>query len=115
MFICSENVMKNKLLVIFFIVQYLFIAAVGSYDAYLIIKFRDYIYDLEENPFGRWLMEIDGRDVSLFIGVKMFGTIIALGLLAYIYSKNRLEAHITTIALTLFQIGLLLYLHGFIK
>ena len=64
---------------------WLFIGAVSSYDAYLTMKFDDSIAAMELNPLGVWLIELDGGDPSLFIGVKFLGTIVVLGLLNLIH------------------------------
>ena len=37
-------------------------------------KFPDANYIAEQNPIGRYLLELDGGDVSLFILLKMIGT-----------------------------------------
>jgi len=54
------------------------IAGVSAYDTYWSFKNQNTLYDAEQNPIGRWLMELDGGDVALFMTVKMLGTLIVL-------------------------------------
>lgn len=85
-------------------------AFVSSYDAYLTVRLRSVIHDSEQNPIARFIMSMDNWDVSLFIGFKMYGTILVLGFLSLMYLVNKKYAFTTVIALALFQTGLLLYL-----
>jgi hypothetical protein len=90
-------------------------------DAFLTIKYADSMY--EENPIGLALIELSSedvdrpvaadagpRDVSLFVGIKMFGTILALGILIVLYQAWRPGALLSAAGLSLFQCGLLLYM-----
>src|SRR3990167_11535350 len=104
--------MKKKLLNILFFLQYFYVAFVSCYDTYLLVKFRAHVKEFEENPFARWIMMYDNWDVSLFIGIKMFGTILFLTLVLWIYFAGRKTAFMTIGVLVAFQTFLLLYLHG---
>ncbi len=92
---------------IIFCILWLFIAAVSSYDLFLLIKFRDVIH--EQNPLGAWLIKYY-NDVSLFAGLKMFGTTIALGILSIIYYNNESKGLLIASVVSLFQSWLLYYL-----
>lgn len=105
---------KNRLGFIFFCLEWIIIGTVSSYDAYLTIKYRDFLQDCEENPIARWILKSTDWDVSLFIGLKMAGTIITLGILSLIYTFNKKKAYIISFCITVAQIVLLLYLEGFI-
>jgi hypothetical protein len=104
-----------------FTVAWLFVGASSSLDTFLTIKFADYIR--EENPIGRALIRLGPnlwfeprfvtygvQDVSLLVGVKMFGTILALGILIWLYYKWRLGAQLVAAGLSCFQMWLLFYL-----
>src|SRR5881394_2737685 len=83
---------------------WLFIGVTSTVDAYFIIKYADQIE--EENPIGEALIRLGPQigyvggitphplpsgvkraDVSLLVAVKMFGTIVALGLLIFLFQK----------------------------
>jgi hypothetical protein len=68
---------------------WLFIGLVGALDTYLTVKFRVVIPHMEQNPLGKLLLRLDGGDVSLFVGCKVAGMIIALGLLVAILTRAR--------------------------
>ena len=89
---------------------WLFIGAVSSYDAYLTMKFNDSIASMELNPLGVWLIEMDGGDPSLFIGVKFLGTIIVLGLLSLIHKHHQRMGWTLIGMVSTFQVGLLTFL-----
>lgn len=93
-----------------FLILWAWVAFVSSYDAYLTVRLRSVIHDSEQNPIARFIMSMDNWDVSLFIGFKMYGTILVLGFLSLMYLVNKKYAFTTVIALALFQTGLLLYL-----
>ena len=71
------------------------------------------MYAVEENPIGRFLIRCDGGDVSLFVGVKVAGTILALGVLGWVAVNTRKSfafAVMATVALA--QVALVYYLLG---
>jgi hypothetical protein len=61
-----------------FVCAWLVIVAVASYDAYLTVKHRHVMPDVELNPLGRLVLQ-EERGVALLIGLKTAG--IALSLL----------------------------------
>jgi hypothetical protein len=64
----------------------------------------------EQNPVARMIMAEDGWKVSRFVGIKMFGTILVLGILMWLYHIRRQHALIIGFTLALFQGLLLMYL-----
>jgi len=97
---------------IFFCFQWLTIGFISSYDLYLALKYRDYMYEGELNPISREIMELDNWDLSIFSGVKMAGTILALGILALAYNLKLKITQPIIWALFIFQIILLFILHS---
>lgn len=89
---------------------WMFIGAVSSWDAYLVVKYRKYIRDLEENPIGNLLLDLDGGETSLFIGAKFLGTVLVLGVLMVVYQYSRRFGYVLTTAIAGFQLGLLCYI-----
>jgi len=96
-----------------FAAQYMVIGGIGAYDTYLSIKYRDSLYESELNPIGRWLIEQDQGDVALFMGIKMAGTILALGILSYYFSVKPWRALLVGTALCGVQVAVLLCLEGY--
>lgn len=69
--------------------MWLFIAAVASVDVYCSIKYEYELLAEELNPIGRWLMELDGGSVSLFMACKFFCNLLALAGLQVLYTVHR--------------------------
>ena len=89
---------------------WIFIGAVGALDTHLTVKLRDGLKENEQNPIARMILSFDGWDVSRFIGVKMFGTILVLGFLIWIFRKHKKYGLIFVVSLAVFQAMLLFYL-----
>ena len=82
-----------------FVTLWLFVGLVSAYDGYLTVRYQHMLHILEENPVGRWMMDLDDglvydRDygyvasnhkVAAFLGCKFAGTILALGLLLLVH------------------------------
>lgn len=64
----------------------------------------------EQNPIARLIMAADGWKVARFVGFKMFGTILVLGILMWLYHIYRTHALMVGLTLALFQGLLLMYL-----
>jgi len=94
----------------FFCILWLWVAFVSSVDNYLVVRFRDVMPHEERNPIARFIMCLDDWDVSSFVGIKMFCTILVLGLLAIIYSSCKYSGLKYVIILSLFQAALFYYL-----
>lgn len=95
--------------VILFSICWLFIGAVGSLDTHLTVKLRDGLIENEINPVARMILSVDDWDVSLFVGIKMFSTIIVLGILVW-FQKHTKYGSIIIVPLAIFQLLLLFYL-----
>lgn len=87
-----------------------FIVAVSLYDAWLVVHFEDYIPYMEENPFGQWLLRINGWRVGLLVRVKLAGTLIVLLALLELRRRWHRAALPVTAGVGSFQAGLLYYL-----
>ena len=93
--------------------MWLIIGLVGALDTYLTVRFRAVMYAVEENPVGRFLIRCDGGDVSLFVGVKVAGTILALGILGWVATNTRKSFAFAVMApVALAQLTLVYYLLG---
>ena len=82
------------------------IAIVSCIDLYWAIRIRETLLELELNPIGLFLLRIGG--IELFMALKMFGTILVLFILYYLYVNNRKLAWCVTTALFILQ-GILCY------
>ena len=87
------------------------IAAVSAYDTYWSFKNQDTLYDFEQNPVGRWLMELDGGDVALFMTVKMIGTLIVLNAIPLIGRFRKSWCLPIACSVATFQLLLFAYLN----
>ncbi|MGQ0637272.1 MAG: hypothetical protein ACT4QC_21905 [Planctomycetaceae bacterium] len=87
-----------------------FISLVSAFDVYLTVRFQEHLGYQEENPVGRWLLELHGWEPSLLIGAKFFGSTLVLGFLTLAYLRDRRMGLVFTTALAIFQFGLLGYL-----
>lgn len=93
-----------------FSMQWLFIGAVSAYDAYLVALFADMMPEHEQNPMGRYIMELSGGGVSTFIVCKLAGTVFVLVVLASLWrNRSRITFPVVS-SLSSFQAWLLCYL-----
>ena len=93
-----------------FAAMWLAIGLISAIDLYWAVKNQHIMLENEENPIGRYLIRLDDGSVALFMGVKMAGTILALGLLVFLYHYKKLYAWLSIIFLTVAQFLLLYYL-----
>jgi hypothetical protein len=89
---------------------WLFIGLVSAFDTYLTVKFQDSLEIEELNPLARMLLQLDGWDPALFIGVKFLGSVMVLGILAALHLSDRRIGLVIATAIASFQLGLLGYL-----
>ena len=87
------------------------IVIVASVDTYWLSKNRTVMKHAEQNPIGSYLIELDGGDVSLFIGLKFISTFVVLSLLLGLYNRFPNGILIASIGVTVFQMALLFYLY----
>ncbi|MGN6547746.1 MAG: hypothetical protein ACTHK7_22040 [Aureliella sp.] len=105
-----EAVSGGGLRQIFFGLCCLIIALVSVHDAALIVLNYQVIAEVEMNPLGRWLLELQGGEVWLFVLVKLAGTAFVWAVLVEVYRRRQRYGLIAAGALTGFQLGLLCYL-----
>ncbi|MCU0708833.1 MAG: hypothetical protein MUF23_11130 [Pirellula sp.] len=92
------------------------IALVSIYDMYLTVKYAQYLKYMEQNPVGRWLMQLDQLkngampDLTLFLSAKSVGTLLVLLILALLYHHRRRIGHPVALGVTSFQVVLAWYL-----
>jgi hypothetical protein len=91
----------------------IYVGAVSVYDGYLVIRTGDLIRDCEQNPVGLLLINCNGGDPSLFLAVKAVGTLIVLGTLEALNRRSQRIACPVSLAVALFQSGLLIFLETF--
>ena len=88
----------------------LVVAVVSVHDAALVALNHEVIGDFERNPVGRWLLELQGGEVWLFIFVKLAATALVCAVLITVYQHCRRYGLVTAAALASFQLMLLCYL-----
>jgi hypothetical protein len=71
--------------------MWLAIGIISSIDIYWSIINQNVLGELEENPIGRYLIEISDGSVALFMSVKVAGTIIALGVLFFVSLEKKVR------------------------
>jgi hypothetical protein len=87
-----------------------FVGVVSAFDTYLTFRFQDVLRQLESNPVGRYLIEIDGGNVNVFIRTKVAGTIVVLGVLAALHVYRRRWSFPITASIAAFQFALVVYI-----
>ena len=86
------------------------VVAISVHDAMLVVLHRSVIHQFEQNPCGRWLMELQGGDVSLFVWTKFAGTAVVCTVLIMLYqARGRLALGVGG-GLAVCQMTLLWYL-----
>ena len=93
-----------------FVVLWFFVAGVSLYDGYLLLENQAVIAQCEENPICRYLIYINGGDLSLLLRSKALGTTAALLALWAVWLRQKRLALPVASAVALFQLVLLLYL-----
>lgn len=95
---------------VWFYLCWLFIGFVSSVDVYLTIKYSDNLPEFELNPIARLILHIDEWDVSRFVAIKVFMTILVLGIVRWILYLNQKYALTIINAIALCQLILLTFL-----
>lgn len=97
-------------------VYWLIIASVSIYDMHLTVKYAGTLKSLEQNPVGRWLMQLDAiqhdviPDTTLFLSFKSLGTVAVLLILAILIQQRARLGHPVAIGVSMFQLSLAWYL-----
>lgn len=87
-----------------------FVGVVSAYDGYLVIRTGNAIVEFELNPVGKYLIQFNHNDASLFLRLKAAGTVLVLSSLVALWRKAPHLAGPVAVILTLFQAGLLVFL-----
>jgi len=114
----SFNVnLKNGLALSVSIAAYLsIVASVAIYDVFLTIRYWRSLKQMEENPMGRWLMNLDQiqdgvmPNLTLFITAKSFGTLLVLAAIVILVLRYSRIGHPVALGVSGFQLGLATYL-----
>ena len=92
------------------------IATVAAYDIQLTIRYASFLKQYEQNPIGRWLMNLDRigmntePDLALFLVLKAVGTFtVLLVILALVRWRARV-GHPVGLGVSAFQLWLACYL-----
>ena len=88
----------------------LFVMAVSVHDAMLVVLNADVILEVERNPVGRWLIELQRGDIWLFVLTKLLGTAVVCSILVMLYEFRARHALVTAGGVASFQMMLLCYL-----
>ena len=99
------------------VVAYLaLVASVSIYDIILTVLYAPYLKYAEQNPLGRWMMDLDRLangatpDLTLFLTMKSLGTIVVLSAMyGLILWRSRL-GHPVALGVSCFQFWLAAYL-----
>ena len=87
------------------------ITVVSMIDVYWSFKTQAILAETEQNPLGKWLIARDGGDISLFMTLKMAGTMGVILAIPAMYFFRRKWGIVAASALSLFQCGLLIYFY----
>ncbi len=92
------------------------VSTVAVYDIMLTIRYWRSLKQMEENPIGRWLMNLDRinegsmPNLSLFIAMKSLGTIIVLLTIYAMVTRSSRLGHPVAVGVSSFQLVLAVYL-----
>jgi hypothetical protein len=86
-----------------------FIGLVSVLDTYLVYHFLGVMPYTEENPFCRFLINLDAETLSVFLPVKAAGTLVVLSILRLIFVCRREYSLPITGAVAAYQAGLMVY------
>ena len=92
------------------------ISTVAVYDMLLTIRYSVSLKQYEQNPLGRWLMNLDQLgmntlpDLTLFLSLKVLGTISVLIVIVGLVRWRARVGHPVGLGVAAFQIALACYL-----
>ena len=86
---------------------WVFVGLVAATDVYWSIINQEQLYQIELNPLGKFILKVSSGDVAPFMGLKVAGTVIVLGVLTVMYNYKRQWAWICMIAMCFVQIFVL--------
>ena len=76
----------------------------------LALRYRHELHKTELNPYGRWLIQLNGGQVWLLLATKFAGTVVAATIVLLIYGRWPRIGLIIAIAVACLQLCLLLFL-----
>ena len=92
------------------------VASVAVYDILMTVQYCRSLKQMEENPIGRWLMNLDHiqddvmPNLTLFIAVKSLGTMVVLVTIVMLVLRYARIGHPVALGVSGFQLGLAAYL-----
>jgi hypothetical protein len=96
---------------VLFYVSLATIGLISAYDAYLVKVYSSFILDIERNPVCALLIRCDAEYLTYFVLAKATGTILVLIALTILFAWRRRLALPVVTGVTVFQLGLLVYLN----
>jgi len=91
----------------------LLIAVISIHDAALVVLNDEVIQQSEQNPIGRWLINLAGGEVFPFVFAKLIGTTTVCAMILAMLRYWPRRAVTISSAVACFQVGLLTYLTSF--
>ncbi len=94
----------------------LIVSLVSLYDMILTVRYAVYLKHMEQNPIGRWLMQLDSLanscapDLTIFLTAKFLGTLFVLGCITWLVRRSERLGHPIAIGVSSCQILLAGYL-----
>lgn len=95
------------------------VGLVAAYDIVLTIRYAKFLSQLEENPIGRWIMNLKDEsicnleatpNVMPFIILKVIGTVVVVGVIVALIRWRSHMGHLVGLGVSGFQLGLAAYL-----
>lgn len=95
------------------------VGLVAAYDILLTIRYANFLVQLEENPVGRWIMNLKHAaiydieatpNIVPFIALKVLGTILVIGVIVALIRWRARIGHLVGLGVSGFQLGLAAYL-----
>lgn len=96
---------------VWFLACCILIITIGAIDTWLVVKYSDSIFELEQNPICLYLISLEPYELSIFIAGKMLGLGVVICTLVALFTFWKDIAMTVTYGVTMFQIGLLSYLY----
>jgi hypothetical protein len=94
-----------------FLLMWLFIIGVSVHDGFLVLSNRRYMFEMELNPVGRWLLDCNGGDIWLMLLAKAVGTLVASSILLWLHWLRPRVGWSACAAICLLQLILLIFLY----
>lgn len=94
----------------------LIIGLVSAYDIHQTVKYVEFLPEMELNPVGRWLMNLDSgptcdlQQAACFITAKFAGNFACLAIIEFLCGWNRRVATGVALPVALFQVMLFYFL-----